>query len=299
VILPSMPWADARPIWQRAEALGAHTAWTYDHLTWRDLRDGPWFSALPLLTAAATATSTLRLGTLVTSPNFRHPVTTAKEVMTVDDISGGRLTLGIGAGGTGWDADALGHQPWSQAERTGRFREFVDHLDVLLRQPATDRLEGRWYGAVGARSVPGCIQQPRVPFAIAGGGPRALELAARLGQVWVTLGDPQRAAELDPAACMEVARRQAGELDAACERVGRDPAAIDRLYMQGATTEPWLDSLESFRDLAGRYGDLGFTDVALHWPRTELPYVGDPDVFEAIVAHAARPVDDGAGDGHP
>jgi len=289
VILPSMPWSVARPIWQRAEALGAHTAWTYDHLTWRDLRDGPWFSALTLLTAAATATTTLRVGTLVTSPNFRHPVTTAKEVMTIDDISGGRFTLGVGAGGTGWDGDALGHEPWSPAERTGRFREFVDQLDQLLREPATERLEGRWYAAVGARSVPGCTQRPRVPFAIAGGGPRALELAARHGQAWVTLGDPLRAGELDVAACIEVARRQSGELDAACERIGRDPGDIDRLYMQGATTEPWLESVESFRDLAGHYDELGFTDVALHWPRPEPPYVADPDVFEAIVATAAGP----------
>ncbi|MGZ4757706.1 MAG: LLM class flavin-dependent oxidoreductase, partial [Acidimicrobiales bacterium] len=136
VILPNHRWPEARPIWQRAEALGAHTAWTYDHLTWRELRDGPWLSAFPLLTAAAGITSTMRLGTLVTSPNFRHPVTLAKDAMTLDDISGGRLTLGIGAGGTGWDAEALGQEPWPRAERTARFAEFVDHLDHLLSAPA-------------------------------------------------------------------------------------------------------------------------------------------------------------------
>ncbi len=73
-------------------------------------------------------------------------------------------------------------------------------------------------------------------------------------------------------------------LDAACEAIGRDPASIDRLYMQGATGEPWLASVESYRDLAGRYGELGFTDLALHWPRAEPPYVADPDVFRAILA---------------
>jgi alkanesulfonate monooxygenase SsuD/methylene tetrahydromethanopterin reductase-like flavin-dependent oxidoreductase (luciferase family) len=282
VILPSMPWAEARPVWQRAEALGAHTAWTYDHLTWRDLRDGPWYSALPLLTAVAGATTTVRLGTLVTSPNFRHPVTLAKEVMTIDDLSGGRLTLGIGAGGAGWDAGALGQEPWSPGERTGRFVEFVDQLDRLLVDPATDRLDGEWYSAVDARSVPGCLQQPRVPFAVAGGGPRAIEVAARHGQTWVTLGDPTRAAELDDAACLAVVRRQSERLDAACEAVGRDPAGIDRLYMHGATAEPWLASVEAFRDLAGRYEELGFTDLALHWPRRDPPYVADETVFAAI-----------------
>jgi len=284
VILPNLRWADAAPVWQQAEALGAHTAWTYDHLTWRDQRDGPWVSALPLLTAAAGVTRTMRLGTLVTSPNFRHPVTLAKEAMTIDDISGGRLTLGIGGGGTGWDATALGQQPWTAAERTRRFAEFVDHLDHLLREPATDRLDGEWYQAVDARNLPGCVQRPRLPFAVAGGGPRALAVVARHGDIWVTLGDPARAAELDAAACLDVARTQAAALDRACEQIGRDPATLSRLYMQGATREPWLESTEAFADLAGRYGEIGFTDLALHWPRAEPPYQADPDVFEAIMA---------------
>lgn len=284
VILPSIPWARARPLWQRAEQLGAHTAWTYDHLTWQTLRDGPWFGAVPLLAAVAASTSTLRLGTLVTSPNFRHPVTLAKEVMTLDDLSEGRITLGIGAGGTGWDATALGQTPWSTAERTERFEEFVAQLDRLLVEPHVDRLDGRWYQAVDARAVPGCVQSPRVPFAVAGGGPRALALAARHAQVWVTLGDPRRAEELDDAACVAVARRQTQAFEAACDAIGRDPATVDRLYMQGATREPWLASVAAYADLAGRYAELGFTDLALHWPRTEAPYVADPEVFEAILA---------------
>jgi alkanesulfonate monooxygenase SsuD/methylene tetrahydromethanopterin reductase-like flavin-dependent oxidoreductase (luciferase family) len=284
VILPSMPWTRARPLWLSAEQLGAHTAWTYDHLTWQGLRDGPWFGAVPLLAAVAASTTTLRLGTLVTSPNFRHPVTLAKEVMTLDDVSGGRITLGIGAGGTGWDATALGQQPWSPAERTSRFEEFVAALDRLLVEPAVERLDGSWYTAVDARAIPGCVQRPRVPFAVAGGGPRALKVAARHAQVWVTLGDPRRAAELDDAACQAVARDQSRALDAACEAIGRDPASIDRLYMQGATGEPWLASVEAFADLSGRYQAMGFTDLALHWPRTQPPYVADLEVFEAILA---------------
>jgi alkanesulfonate monooxygenase SsuD/methylene tetrahydromethanopterin reductase-like flavin-dependent oxidoreductase (luciferase family) len=284
VILPSMPWRQARPVWQRAEALGAHTGWTYDHLTWRELRDGPWFATVPLLAAVAQATTTMRLGTLVTSPNFRHPVTLAKEVMTLDDLSDGRITLGIGAGGTGWDAGALGQQPWSLAERTSRFAEFVDHLDRLLVEPAVDRLEGAWYQAVDARAVPGCVQRPRVPFAVAGGGRRAIGLAARFAEIWVTLGDPADAAGRSPRECLDAVRRQVEVLDAECERLGRDPATLDRLYMQGATSEPWLESVESYRDLRGHYGELGFTDLALHWPRSEPPYVADADVFEAILA---------------
>ena len=85
----------------RAESLGLHAAYTYDHLSWRSFRDRPWFEAMTTLAAAAVATSTLRLGTLVTSPNFRHPVPLAKELLTLDDLSEGRLVVGIGSGGTG------------------------------------------------------------------------------------------------------------------------------------------------------------------------------------------------------
>jgi hypothetical protein len=74
VILPEHRWADARAIWRRAEELGFGHAWTYDHLAWRSLRDAPWFGAVPTLTAAALASQRIRLGTLVASPNFRHPV---------------------------------------------------------------------------------------------------------------------------------------------------------------------------------------------------------------------------------
>ena len=285
VILPTDSWPDAAAVWRRAEQLGAHTGWTYDHLTWRDLRDGPWYAAVPLLAAAGQVTTTMRLGTLVTSPNFRHPVSLAKEVMTLDDVSRGRFTLGIGAGGTGWDAAALGQDPWSTAERSARFAEFVDHLDRLLVEPAVDRLDGRYYAAADARAVPGCVQRPRVPFAIAGAGRRSIAVAARHGQLWVTFGDAARSGG-SPAECLAAAAAQAALVDQACERAGRDPATLDRLYLQGLTAEPWLESLEAYRDLAGRYAELGFTDLALHWPRTEAPYVADPGVLEAILADA-------------
>nr|WP_030996129.1 LLM class flavin-dependent oxidoreductase [Streptomyces sp. NRRL F-5630] len=76
VILPVNRWSEGgRAQWTRAEDLGFHTAYTYDHLSWRTFRDGPWFAALPTLTAAATATTRLRLGTLVTSVKARSPIT--------------------------------------------------------------------------------------------------------------------------------------------------------------------------------------------------------------------------------
>src|SRR3954447_15366813 len=89
VVLPQQRWTQARERWRAVEELGFDAAWTYDHLAWRDLADEPWFAPVPTLTAAATVTSRVRLGTWVASPNYRHPVPFAKDLMTLDDVSGG------------------------------------------------------------------------------------------------------------------------------------------------------------------------------------------------------------------
>ncbi|HZI97226.1 MAG TPA: LLM class flavin-dependent oxidoreductase, partial [Actinomycetales bacterium] len=104
VVLPQQRWAEAAARWRALEDMGFDHAWTYDHLAWRSLADEPWFATVPTLTAAALVTSRIRLGTWVASPNYRHPVTFAKELMSLDDVSGGRFELGIGAGGIGFDA---------------------------------------------------------------------------------------------------------------------------------------------------------------------------------------------------
>ena len=123
VILPEQRWADARARWTRAEEYGFAHAWTYDHLGWRDLVDGPWFDSIATLTAAAGATSSIRLGTLVASPNFRHPVHFAREITALDDISGGRVSLGLGAGAAApsFDALVLGGPDLSPRQRVDRF----------------------------------------------------------------------------------------------------------------------------------------------------------------------------------
>jgi len=171
LILPEFAWPTAQSVWRRAEELNFEHAWTYDHLAWRSFRDLTWFAAVPTLTAAAMVTERIRLGTLVASPNFRHPVPFAKELVALDDISGGRLTLGIGAGSSGWDATMLGQAAWLPRERADRFAEFIHIIDQLLRQPATS-YQGQFYSVNDARTYPGCVQQPRLPFAIAATGPQ-------------------------------------------------------------------------------------------------------------------------------
>ncbi|MER5349648.1 LLM class flavin-dependent oxidoreductase [Kitasatospora sp. NPDC002551] len=282
VILPIHRWGEGQKIWRRAEDLGFHAAYTYDHLSWRSFRDEPWFGAVPTLTAAATATERLRLGTLVSSPNFRHPVTLAKELITLDDVSGGRLTLGVGAGGTGYDATALGQEAWSPKERADRFAEFVPLLDELLRQDATTR-EGAHYSAVEARNIPGCVQTPRVPFYVAATGPRGLRLAAEYGQGWVTYGDPKGPADVPAEQAPAVIARQIAKLTAACEERGRDAGELEKVLLQGSTAERPLESVDAFVDWAGTYRELGITELVIHWPVPDSVFAGDLAVFERIV----------------
>jgi alkanesulfonate monooxygenase SsuD/methylene tetrahydromethanopterin reductase-like flavin-dependent oxidoreductase (luciferase family) len=281
VILPDARWSEAAGRWRRAEELGFAHAWTYDHLAWRSLRDDPWFAMVPTLAAAASVTEQMRLGPLVASPNFRHPVPFAKELAALDDLTGGRLVVGLGAGGVGWDATVLGNPAWSSQERAGRFEEFVALTDLLLRQPVTT-VEGRWYSADEARMVPGCVQQPRVPFAVAATGRRGMRLAATHGQAWVTTGLRAGPVAIPADEGAAMVATQIARLEEACAEVGRDPATIDRMLLTGAELDDGLSSVEAFRDVVGEYEAVGVTDLIVHWPRDTEPYRGDLATFERI-----------------
>lgn len=286
VILPIYRWHEqGREVWRRAEELGFHAAYTYDHLSWREpFRDGTWFGAVPTLTAAATATGRMRLGTLVTSPNFRHPVTLAKELMTLDDISGGRMTLGIGAGGSGYDATALlgsGEPAWTPKERARRFAEFVPLLDRLLTEEVVTA-EGEFYRAHEVRGIPGCVQRPRMPFAVASTGPRGMRLAARYGQAWVTTGDPKLFDTGTPRESLLAVRGQIERLGKACVEVGRDPGELAKIMLTAFTPDRPLESVEAFVDFAGRHAEAGIDELVLHWPVPDSQFATDHDVFERI-----------------
>ncbi|MFD8799628.1 LLM class flavin-dependent oxidoreductase [Streptomyces atroolivaceus] len=289
VILPIYRWHDeGREVWMRAQELGFHAAYTYDHLSWRTFRDGPWFGAVPTLTAAAGATDRLRLGTLVTSPNFRHPVTLAKDLITLDDVSDGRITLGIGAGGSGFDATTLrgkDEEPWTPRERADHFDEFVPMLDQLLREPSVT-WEGRFYVANEARNIPGCVQRPRLPFAVAATGPRGLKLAAQYGQAWVTTGDPKLFEAGTAEQSVAALRGQIARLGTACEQAGRDVSALDKILLTGFTPGNPLQSFDAFVDFAGTHFDLGFTEIVVHWPVQDSGFALDTKLFERIATEA-------------
>ncbi len=281
LILPCGRWATMGPKWRRAEELGFHAAYTYDHLAWGRLEDGPWFGAVPTLAGAALATSTMRLGTMVTSPNFRHPVPLAKDLMTIDDFSAGRLSIGVGSGGVGRDSLVLGNPPWSARERADRFEEFVELLDLLLRHADTS-FAGEYYAAHEARMLPGTIQSPRPPIYVAADGARGMDLAARMGDGWITLGRSFREDVNMP----EVVAEQLAQLSDALDRHGVDDASFTRVLLLGFGDPPPFASAGVLPSLIEQYGEMGIDEIVVHWPIAGTPFAADADLFEEAVLAA-------------
>lgn len=270
VILPEYRWSDAAPRWRQADQLGFDHAWTYDHLTWRGLPDAPWYGTMPTLTAAALVTERIRLGTFVTTPNFRHPLTLTRDLLALDDVSAGRFSCGIGAGAE-IDSLILGGEPLSPRELTDRMVEFTSLLDRLLTTDHVDHA-GAYFTTRDARTLPGCVQQPRVPFVIAANGPRSLRLAAEHGQGWVTVGRNRE----DQQAWWDsvgLLNRQLDDLAG-----GR---AIDRYLFLDAGVYS-LASAELFEERVRRAAGQGFTDVITHWPRPDGPFAGAQATLEQV-----------------
>lgn len=287
LLLPEHRWPRARERWRLAEELGYDHAWTYDHLMWRWLSERPWFSAVPTLAAAAVTTSRIGLGTLVAGPNFRHPVDFAKELVTLDDISGGRMVCGVGAGAEGFDSRIRGDRPLSRAERGARFEEFVAVLERLLGQHRTS-FDGDWYTVADAVVEPRPLAAPRLPLAVAAAGPRGMALAARHADIWVTSGAPNvfEAERFDRV--LPLLKEQLAAVDQACLAVGRDPATLRRLLLTDAQVGGVLETVGSYQDAAGAFEDAGFTDLVVHWPRSEAPFQGREEVLFAFAEAELR-----------
>jgi alkanesulfonate monooxygenase SsuD/methylene tetrahydromethanopterin reductase-like flavin-dependent oxidoreductase (luciferase family) len=294
IILPQLRWAEQAALWRRAEEYGFDHAWTYDHLTWDPLAGEPWGATMPTLTAAALVTRQIPLGTWVASPNYRHPVPFARELIGLDDISGGRAVLGIGAGGAGADAVVLGGESLSPADRAARLEEFVTLLDLMLRQQSTS-WSGRFYAAQDAATTLPCVQQPRLPFVIAANGPRMMRLAARFGRGWATTGDPTVRGTRDDDEWWAGVGRLAARFDRVLAEEGRDRSEVDRMLSLDAGPIFSLASADHFAAVVERAAGLGFTDVVPHWP---IPggriYAGDEAVLDQVAArlpelHAVEP----------
>ncbi len=285
VLMPTDSWTESVATARRVDELGFDHLWVYDHLSWQRYRERPWHATYPWLAGIAMATERIRLGTMVSNPNLRHPALLAKDAMTIDHISDGRLTIGIGAGGVGFDATVLGREVMTPKERVDRLAEHVEALDGLLRGTMTS-YDGEHVVVDDARMHPGCVQRPRVPLAIAAGGRRSIALTARFGDAWITLGDTSGAPQ-SPASMFDAVRSQSVLLDEACASIDRDPTTIDRILLTGHTEERPLASLDAFADVVGRYGAIGITDVVVHHPRADdEAWDDDPAILAEI---AARP----------
>jgi alkanesulfonate monooxygenase SsuD/methylene tetrahydromethanopterin reductase-like flavin-dependent oxidoreductase (luciferase family) len=176
----------------------------------------------------------------------------------------------------------LGDPPLTPRARGDRFAEFTELLDVLLRTGQVT-WHGEYYTAVDARSTPGCVQAPRIPFVVAANGPRSMRTAVRFGQGWVTSGTRTDDLEQWWHAVAEAGERFTEALDAA----GLPAGAVPRYLSLDAAPVFSLTSMGAFQDAVGHARQCGFTDVIVHWPRPSGWYAGDESILDDVAAHIA------------
>ena len=275
VLAPQVvPYAVQQERWRELEAFGFDSVWLADHFVNPNRPAGRWFEAYTLMAAAAAQTERIRIGALVTSITFRHPAVLAKEALTIDHISGGRLELGIGAAGAPNDWGMTGLAEWEPLERARRFRDFVRMLDILLRGEASEdggiSYVGRYYQAQEAVMDPGPVQLPRPPLTLAAARPVNMSFAARHAESWNqipsdTFGDR---APLSSDECVEQARARNEQMDELCMELGRDPGTLRRSILAGGGVTPdavW-SSEGAFRDFVGRYREAGVNEFIFYYP---------------------------------
>ncbi len=207
-----------------AEECGFDSIWVGDHLLYRDANGptrGPW-EAWSVLAALAEATERVELGPLVAATSFHAPAMIAKKAATVDEISGGRLILGLGAGWNRTEFDAFG---FVYDHRVSRFEEAFTIIHTLVREGSID-FEGSHYTNRDMELVP--RTRPDMRILIGSNGPRMLRIAMPHADMWNTwyLDYGNRAGGLSALADV---------VDEACRDVGRDPSEVERtaaVYVQ-------------------------------------------------------------------
>jgi alkanesulfonate monooxygenase SsuD/methylene tetrahydromethanopterin reductase-like flavin-dependent oxidoreductase (luciferase family) len=213
-------WETIRDLALTAEGAGLDSLWAYDHLLFRvpgEPEGGP-HDPLAMLAAIAAITTRVELGTIVLGTGFRTPAITAKMAVAIDEVSDGRLTLGLGCGWHEPEYAAFGY-PFDH--RVGRFEEFLAVTLPLLRGERVT-FHGRWHQTEDAVLLPpsprGARLPGRIPILIAGKGERMMRLVARHADAWnaAWFGLPDE----------RFHQRRAG-LVAACEAEDRDPATIE------------------------------------------------------------------------
>ena len=277
---PSGSWEQIVQRWQTIEAMGFDSVWLPDHFV--DLRQptAPRFEAWTLLPALAIKTTRIRIGTLVTAIPFRNPAFLARQALTVDHLSQGRLELGLGTGASG-EMDAsyamAGIDDWSFSERVARFEEVVEIVDQLLRNDVTT-YNGQFYRLQETSMQPGSMQDPRPPITVAAHGPKMLRIAARHAESWSSMGG----FGLSPEALYDVTVRRNRDLDAYCTEIGRDPATLRRsLLLWPPIREMVYESAGAFEKILRPYVEAGINEFILAYPskQAHIP------IFERVASH--------------
>lgn len=208
------PWPELRALVTHADSTGWDTVYVEDHFITHSEPDGPLLEATGTLAALAAATERITLGTLVLSVTYRHPAVIANWAATVDQVSAGRLVLGLGAGWEEHEHAAYGFPLGSPGERVDRFVEGLAVVQGLLTQSRTT-VDGRYFHVTDAACEPK-PHQDHVPILVGANGPRMLGVVAEHADRWNMWGSREQVAE------------KAAVLDAHCERLGRDPGSIER-----------------------------------------------------------------------
>ncbi len=266
IVMQDMPFPKLVELWQKFDELGFDNTWLADHFVNYAHPNSPWLEGWTTLSALAAMTKTIRIGTLVTSILLRNPAVLARQAMTVDVISGGRLEIGIGAGAPGSidpSYKMIGSENWSAKERIERLREQVVILDKMLSNEVST-FEGRYYKIDGATMQPGCIQKPRPPLTIAAHLKASLDIVAEYADSWSSFGsDFGSPAEVIVQKTME----RINYLEKACERIGRDPGSITRsLLIFGREANFAFASEEHFIEIVERYTAIGINELIFFYP---------------------------------
>ncbi len=254
--LQNRPWATLLENCQKVESLGYDSIWVADHFVNNHSLEDDWFDGWSIVTALAAQTHTIRIGTLVTNIIYRNPALIAKQALTVDHISQGRLNLGIGAT-TERDLShrMTGVEVWKIGERLQRFREVIKIVSQLL-QNEISTYQGRYYSISEARMKPAPVQKPRPPITIAALGPTTLKVAAKYADVWNTYAGWN----LSPLQTYTTLRERCDQLNQYCAKYGRDPHTIIRSFLVGLTEDKPFVSLNAFYDFVGCYREIGFSE---------------------------------------
>lgn len=274
LVLPNEPWPDLVSRWRRLEAGGIDTIWSCDHFTNPWVVGQRWFEGWTVLAALATATERVKIGLLVGAIVSRTPNMYVKQAQTVDHVTGGRLLLGLGAGGAPSDQGMWGVEDWSDRERAERFAEYVDLVDMLARADEAT-FEGRWYRTESAPMAPGFVQRPRPPLVLAAHGARTLKVVARHADMWNTFGPS-----------LEEAREMSDQLSTLCGQIGRDDSDIGRSVLLGIRAETSWSSPAEFEQLVSDWHDAGFSDFIFYDPpvaRAGEP-VATPQAVDEVLA---------------